>query len=135
MINTKEKNMLERQQYEAVMKMTGLELAKIETDEMHPLYDVACAEIDARVNKRHAIDTLNEADEWDASFQSWQERETYSMTGSLDDDDRSDDSLRSDRLAHEEADHRSWLRTDPEYDDEFDSPFARDFQDAEAYHY
>jgi len=114
--------MLVRQQYEAVMKMTGLELAKIETDEMHPLYDAACAEIDARVNKRHAVDTLNEADEWDASFQSWQERETYSMTGSLDDDERSDDSLRSDRLAHEEASHRSWLRTDPEYDDEFDSP-------------
>jgi len=127
--------MLVRQQYEAVMKMTGLELAKIETDEMHPLYDAACAEIDARVNKRHAVDTLNEADEWDASFQSWQERETYSMTGSLDDDERSDDSLRSDRLAHEEASHRSWLRHDTEYDDEFDSPFARDFQDAEAYHY
>jgi hypothetical protein len=112
-------------------------LAKIETDEMHPLYQAACDEIDARARNPHvhAIDALNEQDARDDSFQSWQERETYRMTGLLDEEERSDDSLRSDRLAHEEADHRSWLRTDPEYDDEFDSPFARDFQDAEAYHY
>jgi hypothetical protein len=119
MINIKEQNMLVRQQYEAVMKMTGLELAKIETDEMHPLYDAACAEIDARAQNPvlHAIDTLDEVDAWDRSFQDMQERSDYSLT--------------SDRLAHEEASHRSWLRTDPEYNDEFDSPFARDFQETD----
>jgi hypothetical protein len=137
MVNNRgEQIMLERQQYEAVKNMTGLELAKIETDEMHPLYQAACDEIDARVNKRHAIDDLNEADEWDRSFQSMQERETYRMTGLLDDDERSDDSLRSDRLAHEEASHRSWLRADTDYDyDALDNPFERDFQETEDLHY
>lgn len=46
-----------RKHYETVAKMTDLELAKIEANEMHPLYDVACAEIDARLKGLHAIDT------------------------------------------------------------------------------
>lgn len=35
--------------YLKVSKMTDLELAQIEADEMHPLYDAACEEIDTRL--------------------------------------------------------------------------------------
>ena len=36
--------------YLKVSKMTDFELAQIEADEMHPLYDDACAEIDSRAH-------------------------------------------------------------------------------------
>jgi hypothetical protein len=52
--------------------MTDLELAKIEADELHPLYAVACEEIDSRTQskgKRHAIDAIHEQDEWDTKFE------------------------------------------------------------------
>jgi hypothetical protein len=66
----------ERKAYETVSKMTDLELAKIEVDEMHPLYQIACEEIDARSRGKnhHAIDKVNEQDEWDRSFQESQMR-------------------------------------------------------------
>jgi hypothetical protein len=66
----------ERKAYETVAKMTDLELAKIEVNEMHPLYQIACEEIDARSRGKnhHAIDKVNELDEWDRSFQDSQMR-------------------------------------------------------------
>lgn len=51
-----------------VAKMTSLELAKIEADELHPLYEAACEEIDARNRsngKGHALDAIQEQDKFD----------------------------------------------------------------------
>lgn len=73
---------VERKHYEAVAKMTGLELAKIEADELHPLHHYACEEIDTRNtsgNRRHALDSFDEQDAWDASFEAWQQRDMSSM--------------------------------------------------------
>jgi hypothetical protein len=39
--------------YLKVSKMTDFELAQIEADEMHPLYDAACEEIDTRTRSAH----------------------------------------------------------------------------------
>lgn len=63
---------VEREQAQKVSKMTDLELAKIEADEMHPLYEAASAEIDIRMQsngKRHTIDVVNEDDAWNDSFE------------------------------------------------------------------
>lgn len=46
----------ETQHLHAVKGMTGFELACIEADELHPMYEAACAEIDARLDGGHAID-------------------------------------------------------------------------------
>jgi hypothetical protein len=61
----------DRANYEKVAKMTDFELAQIEADEMHPMYEFACEEIDVRMNtngKGHVIDGYNESDEWANSF-------------------------------------------------------------------
>lgn len=72
----------ERKHYETVAKMTDLELAKIEVDEMHPLYEYACEEIDIRnssAGRRHALDNFDEQDAWDSRFEDWQQRDMSSM--------------------------------------------------------
>jgi hypothetical protein len=69
---------VEREQAQKVSKMTDLELAKIEADEMHPLYEAASAEIDIRMQsngKRHTIDVVNDDDAWNDSFARQRERE------------------------------------------------------------
>jgi hypothetical protein len=73
---------VERKHYETVAKMTGLELAKIEADELHPLHHYACEEIDTRnasSGRRHALDSFDEQDAWDASFEAWQQRDMASL--------------------------------------------------------
>jgi hypothetical protein len=80
----------ERKQYEAVAKMTGLELAKIEADELHPLYAIVCEEIDARSasnGKRHALDRFDEEDAWDRSFMERQARSLDPLDDELFDSD------------------------------------------------
>lgn len=76
-------NNAERKGYESVAKMTGLELAKIEADEMHPLHHYACEEIDTRnasAGRRHALDAFDEQDAWDRSFTESQERLHFDHT-------------------------------------------------------
>jgi hypothetical protein len=63
------------QQLTSVKKMTDLELAKIEANEMHPMYEVVCAEIDARLNGGHAIDAMDKHD--GVSMLEWLEMEDH----------------------------------------------------------